>query len=94
MIGQASEVVGSDPRTKSVIVLQLSWSAGDHIVAREGIRSLNDLKGKKIACQQGGPHVGLLFDSLAAAKLTNSAGKSAGTKWVRISAMPAPRQSM
>lgn len=72
MIGQASEVVGADPRTKPVIVLQLSWSAGDHIVGRETIQSLNDLKGKKIACQQGGPHVGLLYDSLAAAQLTNS----------------------
>lgn len=71
MIGQASEVVGADPRTKPVIVLQLSWSAGDHIVGREGLKSLNDLKGKKIACQQGGPHVGLLYDSLAAAQLTN-----------------------
>lgn len=70
MIGQASEVLGADPRTKPVIVLQLSWSAGDHIVGREAIKSLNDLKGKKIACQQGGPHVGLLYDSLAAAKLT------------------------
>lgn len=71
MIGQASEVVGADPRTKPVIVLQLSWSAGDHIIAREGIKSLNDLKGKKIACQQGGPHVGLLYDSMAAAQLSN-----------------------
>ncbi|MCR9294227.1 MAG: ABC transporter substrate-binding protein [bacterium] len=69
MIGQASEVVGADPRTKPVVILQLSWSAGDHIVARQGIRTLNDLKGKKIACQQGGPHVGLLYDSLAAAQL-------------------------
>ena len=72
MIGQASEVVGDDPRTKPVIILQLSWSAGDHIVGREQLKSLNDLKGKKIACQQGGPHVGLLYDSLAAANLTNS----------------------
>ncbi len=71
MLGQASEVIAADPRTKPVIVLQLSWSAGDHIVSREGIRKLNDLKGKKIACQQGGPHVGLLYDSLAAAQLTN-----------------------
>ncbi|MEM7475808.1 MAG: ABC transporter substrate-binding protein, partial [Planctomycetota bacterium] len=71
MIGQASEVVGADPRTKPVIVLQLSWSAGDHIVGRESLKSLNELKGKKIACQQGGPHVGLLYDSLAAASLTN-----------------------
>ncbi|TWT29728.1 ABC transporter substrate-binding protein [Blastopirellula retiformator] len=75
MLGQASEVIGKDPRTKPVILLQLSWSAGDHIVSREGLKTLNDLKkdGKKakIACQQGGPHVGLLYDALAAAQLTN-----------------------
>ncbi len=72
MLGQASEVLGADPRTKPVVIMQLSWSAGDHIVGREGLKSLNSLKGKKIACQQGGPHVGLLYDSLAAAQLTNS----------------------
>ncbi len=71
MLGQASEVIGADPRTKPVIIMQLSWSAGDHIIGREGLKSLNDLKGKKVACQQGGPHVGLLYDSLAAAQLTN-----------------------
>lgn len=70
MIGLAGEVLGSDPRTKPVIVLQLSWSAGDHIVAKKGVKNLNDLKGKKIACQQGGPHVGLLYDSLSAAGLS------------------------
>jgi len=70
MLGQASEVLGQDPRTKPVIVMQLSWSAGDHIIARESIKTLNDLKGKRIACQQGGPHVGLLYDSLSAAQLT------------------------
>lgn len=70
MLGQASEVLGADPRTKPVVILQLSWSAGDHIVARSSIKTLNDLKGKKIACQQGGPHVGLLYDSLAAAQLS------------------------
>lgn len=73
MLGQASEVIAGDPRTKPVVVLQLSWSAGDHIVSRNQFKSLNDLKqsGKKpkIACQQGGPHVGLLFDALAAAQL-------------------------
>jgi ABC-type nitrate/sulfonate/bicarbonate transport system substrate-binding protein/outer membrane protein OmpA-like peptidoglycan-associated protein len=71
MLGLANEVIGGDPRTKPVIVLQLSWSAGDHIVGRSTLRTLNGLKGKKIACQQGGPHVGLLYDSLAAAQLTN-----------------------
>lgn len=72
MLGMASEVIGADPRTKPVVILQLSWSAGDHIVGRGAIKSLNDLKGKKIACQKGGPHVGLLYDSLAAAKLSKS----------------------
>jgi ABC-type nitrate/sulfonate/bicarbonate transport system substrate-binding protein len=72
MLGLASEVTGSDPRTKPVVILQLSWSAGDHIVGRSAIKKLNDLKGKKIACQQGGPHVGLLYDSLSAAQLTKN----------------------
>ncbi|MCA9200273.1 MAG: hypothetical protein KDA87_22190 [Planctomycetales bacterium] len=74
MLGQASEVLGQDPRTKPVVILQLSWSAGDHIVARGNLKSLNDLRreGKKvrIAVQQGGPHVGLLYDSLDAAKIS------------------------
>ncbi len=69
MLGMASEVIGKDPATQPVVLLQLSWSAGDHIVARKGIKNLNELKGKKIAVQQGGPHVGLLYDSLAAAQL-------------------------
>ncbi len=74
MLGQASEVIGADPRTKPIIVLQLSWSGGDHIVARGDLKTLNDLKraGNKvrIACQQGGPHVGLLYDALSAAQLS------------------------
>lgn len=69
MVGLAGEVLGQDPRTKPVVILQLSWSAGDHIVARKTVKTLNDLKGKKVACQQGGPHVGLLYDSLTAAGL-------------------------
>jgi ABC-type nitrate/sulfonate/bicarbonate transport system substrate-binding protein/outer membrane protein OmpA-like peptidoglycan-associated protein len=76
MLGQASEVLGSNPNTKPVIILQLSWSAGDHLVSRKGLNTLNDLKreGKKvrIACQQGGPHVGLLYDSLAAAQISRN----------------------
>ncbi len=70
MIGMASEVLGADPRTKPVVVLQLTWSAGDHCVGRAGVRTLSDLKGKKVALQQGGPHVGMLDDILRAAQLT------------------------
>ena len=74
MLGQASEVIGQDPRTKPVVILQLSWSGGDHIVSRQKFRTLNDLAGQgrkaKIAVQQGGPHVGLLYDALDAAGLS------------------------
>lgn len=74
MIGMASEVVGNDPRTKPVVIMQLTWSAGDHIVSRKEIKTLNDLKGMnrkiKIAVQQGGPHVGLIYDVLEAAQIT------------------------
>ncbi|MBN2021496.1 MAG: hypothetical protein JW809_01765 [Pirellulales bacterium] len=74
MLGQASESLGADPKTKPVIILQLTWSAGDHVVARESLRTLNDLKrtsGKKVrvALQRGGPHVGLLDDMLTSAQL-------------------------
>ncbi len=70
MLGQASGVIGADPRTKPVVILQLSWSAGDHVVGRENVKTVNDLKGKKIAVQQGGPHVGLLYDVLKSAELS------------------------
>ncbi len=69
MLGLASEVVGKDPRTKPVVFLQLTWSAGDHMVSRESFKTLNDLKGKKIALQKGGPHIGMLNDILRTAQL-------------------------
>jgi len=68
-LGQASEVLNIDPKTKPVIFLQLTWSAGDHMVARPTCKTLNDLKGKKIALQKGGPHVGMLDDILRTANL-------------------------
>ena len=43
MIGMASEVWGC-PETTPVVILQLTWSAGDYMVARKEIKSLNDLK--------------------------------------------------
>lgn len=81
MIGQASEVLGSDPRTKPVVLYQLSWSVGDHAVSPERIKTLNDLKmlvssgGKvKICLQRGGPHVGMADDLL----------KTAGISWDNV----------
>ena len=70
MMGMASEVIGSDPRTKGVVILQMTWSAGDHLVAREQIKTVSDLRGKTITLQQGGPHVGMLDDVLKSAQLT------------------------
>lgn len=77
MLGQASEVLGSDPRTKPVVLYQLSWSVGDHAVSPARIKNLNDLKaivdsGKKvkICLQRGGPHVGMADDLLKTAGVT------------------------
>ena len=70
MCGVASEFLVSDPRTKPYMIVQLTWSAGDHCVARAEIRTIEDLKGKKIAIQKGGPHVGMLDDILVTANIS------------------------
>ncbi len=72
MIAQASEVIGRDARTKGVVFGQLTWSAGDHFVGRPNIRRISDLRGKKVAIQKGGPHVGMLYDMLQTARLSKS----------------------
>jgi hypothetical protein len=74
MAALASEMLNKDPRTKPVVIMQLTWSLGDHLVGREAIKTINDLKGKKICLQQGGPHIGLVDDSL----------KAGGMKWSDI----------
>jgi outer membrane protein OmpA-like peptidoglycan-associated protein len=70
-LAMASEAIGSDPRTKGVAAFQMTWSTGgDHCVVKEGIRTIPDLKGKTIALQKGGPHVGMLGDILETGKLS------------------------
>jgi hypothetical protein len=69
MLALASEAINRDARTKPVVVLQLTWSMGDHLVGREGLKTLNDLKGKKVCLQSGGPHLTLIDDSLKAVGL-------------------------
>ena len=64
MIGLASEVIGSSPDTKGVVVMQMTWSNGDHMVAREDVPDIKSLKGKTVVLQAGGPHVGMLNDIL------------------------------
>ncbi|MDO8424962.1 MAG: hypothetical protein Q7T01_00375 [bacterium] len=62
MIGLAAEVLGRDPRTQPVEVVQLTWSRGDHVVGREGIRSVADICGKTGVMQRVGPHEGMHYD--------------------------------
>jgi ABC-type nitrate/sulfonate/bicarbonate transport system substrate-binding protein len=70
MLGQVSDQLTANPKTTPVVFLQLTWSAGDHLVGRESFATLNNLKGKTIALQKGGPHVGMLNDILNTTKLT------------------------
>lgn len=70
MVSLATEVLSKDNKTKPVVIMQMTWSAGDHIVGRAEVKNLNQLKGKKVCLQKGGPHLTLLDDSLRAAGLT------------------------
>jgi len=71
MISMAADVLAKDPRTKPVVIYQMTWSAGgDALVVKSGIGSAKDLKGKTIALQAYGPHVDYLTKILADAGLT------------------------
>lgn len=70
MVGVASEALAIDPRTQGMVIMQMTWSAGDHLVVRKDVKDARDLKGKTIALQKFGPHMGMLDDILATAKLT------------------------
>ena len=72
MLALASGKLGEDPRTKPTVFLQLTWSAGDHLVTRGDIRTIDDLRGKTIALQNVGPHVGMVYDVLRTADLSPS----------------------
>lgn len=74
MIAMASGAIGNDPRTQPVVIVQMTWSRGDHLVSRDNVKTVADLRGKKIALQQGGPHVGMLDDAL----------KTAGIRWDEV----------
>ncbi|MFH2205157.1 MAG: ABC transporter substrate-binding protein [Elusimicrobiota bacterium] len=80
MIAMASEIANRDPRTKPVVIYQLTWSAGgDAMVVKSGIRSPKDLKGKTVAIQAYGPHVDYLAKVLSDAGLSLS---DVRLKWV------------
>jgi len=69
MIGLASEKIGDDPGARPMVFMQMTWSSGDHLIARDDIPTMDALKGKTIAVQKGGPHVGMLDDVLQTAHL-------------------------
>jgi ABC-type nitrate/sulfonate/bicarbonate transport system substrate-binding protein/outer membrane protein OmpA-like peptidoglycan-associated protein len=73
MLAMAAEVASRDPRTRPVVVYQLTWSAGgDALVVKPGIHGAKDLKGKTIAIQAYGPHVDYMSKVLADAGLSPS----------------------
>jgi ABC-type nitrate/sulfonate/bicarbonate transport system substrate-binding protein len=71
MVNMATEAAGRDPRTKPVVIYQLTWSAGgDALVVKGNIKTTKDLRGKTLAVQAYGPHVDYLSKILADAGLT------------------------
>jgi ABC-type nitrate/sulfonate/bicarbonate transport system substrate-binding protein/outer membrane protein OmpA-like peptidoglycan-associated protein len=80
MINLAVEAASRDPRTKPVVIYQMTWSAGgDALVVKSGIHSVKDLRGKSIAVQAYGPHVDYLTKILADAGLSP---RDVTIKWV------------
>jgi ABC-type nitrate/sulfonate/bicarbonate transport system substrate-binding protein/outer membrane protein OmpA-like peptidoglycan-associated protein len=80
MIHMAAESASKDPRTRPVVIYQMTWSAGgDALVVKGGVKSAKELKGKTIAVQAYGPHVDYLAKVLGDAGL---AMKDVTVKWV------------
>ena len=81
MLGQVAEVTDRDPRTKMVVIYQLTWSAGgDALVVKGGIKQPQDLRGKTIALQAYGPHIDYLAKVLRDSGLTL---KDVKVRWVK-----------
>lgn len=80
MIGMASEVLNSDSRTEPVMIIHLTYSLGDHMVVREDVKEIKDLKGKKIVFQRPGPHDGMIYDILESGQLDWDEVKIIGAK--------------
>lgn len=80
MLNLAADALEKDPRTKPVVIYQMTWSAGgDALVVKSGIGNAKDLKGKTIALQAYGPHVDYL------AKILSDAGlgiRDVNLKWL------------
>ncbi|MCP4690244.1 MAG: ABC transporter substrate-binding protein [Desulfobacterales bacterium] len=71
MINMAANALAGDPRTRPVIIYQMTWSnGGDCLVVKKGIRTAGDLKGKTVSLQAYGPHVDYLAKTLKDAGLS------------------------
>jgi len=71
MLNLAADVLERDPRTRPVVIYQLTWSAGgDALVVKSGIGSAKDLRGKTLALQAYGPHVDYMTKILGDAGLS------------------------
>jgi ABC-type nitrate/sulfonate/bicarbonate transport system substrate-binding protein/outer membrane protein OmpA-like peptidoglycan-associated protein len=71
MINMAAELLSKDPKTRPIVIYQMTWSAGgDCLVVKQGISTARDLKGKTVALQAYGPHVDYLGNVLKSAGLT------------------------
>ncbi len=81
MINLAAPLTDVDPKSKMIVIHQLTWSAGgDALVVKSGISKPADLKGKTIALQAYGPHLDYLGKILDDAGLTI---KDVQLKWVK-----------
>ncbi len=71
MINMALDLIAPDPRTRPILIYQLTWSnGGDCLVVKNNIKTARDLKGKTIALQAYGPHVTYMTKILKDAGLT------------------------
>lgn len=59
----------ADAQSCPQLLLQLGWSSDTHLVAREAIHSIADLKGTLVAVQRNGPHLELFLELLSQAGL-------------------------
>jgi NitT/TauT family transport system substrate-binding protein len=81
MCNQALDLINKDPRTKPVVIYQLTWSrGGDTLVAKNNIIRVDQLKGKTIAIQAYGPHVDFMTTLLTQAGLKMS---DVNLKWMQ-----------
>lgn len=80
MVQMAAEAATRDPRTRPVVIYQMTWSAGgDALVVKENVATAKDLRGKTVALQAYGPHVDYLAKLLADAGMSM---KDVALKWL------------